>query len=148
MDLSNLKPPAGAAKKRKRVGRGSSSGLGKTAGRGHKGQRARSGSGKGPGFEGGQMPLQRRLPKRGFYNRFKKEYTILHLFQLADRFEKGETVDPATVVERQLVRKIAKDGLKILSDGELGVSLTIKAHKLSKRAVEKIQAAGGTVEQL
>ncbi len=148
MDLSNLKPPTGAVKSKKRVGRGASSGSGGTAGKGHKGQRARAGHGKGPGFEGGQMPLQRRLPKRGFYNRFKKEYTVLHLFQLAERFATGETVDPATVVERKLAKKIAKDGLKILSDGELSVSLTVKAHKLTKRAVEKIQAAGGTIEQL
>jgi len=147
-NLSNLKPPAGARKKNKRFGRGSSSGQGGTAGRGHKGQRARSGGGTKPGFEGGQMPLQRRLPKRGFYNRFQKEFTVINLSQLIAKFAAGETVDPETLVAKKLVRKIAKDGLKILSDGELNFSLTVKAHKASKRAVEKIQAAGGTFEQL
>ncbi|MDP8224021.1 MAG: 50S ribosomal protein L15 [Candidatus Lernaella stagnicola] len=147
-DLSNLKPPAGAVTKSKRKGRGQGSGLGKTAGRGSKGQRSRSGGGKGPGFEGGQMPLQRRLPKRGFYNRFAKKYTVLNLQQLFGKFDAGDTVDPITVVEKKLVRKVAKDGLKILSEGDLTVALTVKAHKASAKAVEKIQAAGGTFEQL
>jgi len=148
MDLSRLKRPDGAVKKPKRIGRGEASGQGKTAGRGHKGQRSRSGGPKGPGFEGGQMPLQRRLPKRGFTNIFKKQYTILHLHQIAEKFAKGETVDPESVVAKKLVRKIAKDGLKILSDGELPHPVTVKAHKCSKRALEKIQAAGGTYEKL
>ena len=92
--------------------------------------------------------MQRRLPKRGFTNIFRKKYTVLHLHQLAVKFDKGETVDPASVVEKKLVRKVAKDGLKILSDGELKIALTVKAHKCSKQAQEKIQAAGGTYEQL
>lgn len=147
-DLSNLKPPAGAHKKPKRVGRGTGSGHGKTSCRGHKGQGSRSGGNVKPGFEGGQMPLQRRLPKRGFASLFRKEYTVFNLCQLVEKFGAGETVDPESLVSKKLVRKIAKDGLKILSEGELKVSLTVKAHKASKAAVEKIQAAGGTFEQL
>ncbi len=147
-NLSNLRPPAGAKRKPKRVGRGDSSGHGGTSTRGHKGQGARSGGKKKAGFEGGQMPLQRRLPKRGFTNNFAKEYTVVHLYQLAKHFQAGETVDPQSVVAKQLARKLAKNGLKILSDGELKVALTVKAHKASKQALEKILAAGGTFEQL
>jgi large subunit ribosomal protein L15 len=146
--LGNLKPPAGATKDKKRRGRGEASGLGRTAGHGNKGQRARAGGTKGPGFEGGQMPLQRRLPKRGFRNNFAKEYTIVHLYDLADNFKAGDVVDPASVKAVGLVRKIAKDGLKILSDGELTSPLQVKAHKASKQAVEKIVAAGGAFEQI
>ena len=148
VNLSNLKPPAGSSKNKKRKGRGPGSGLGKTGGRGHKGQRSRSGSGKGPGFEGGQMPLQRRLPKRGFYSRFRKEFTVFNLRDLVAKYEAGETVDPETIVAKSLVRKVAKDGVKILAEGDLTVALTVKAHKASAKAVEKIQAAGGTFEQL
>jgi large subunit ribosomal protein L15 len=147
-NLSNLRPPAGAKKKPKRIGRGDGSGHGGTSTRGHKGQGSRAGGKKKPGFEGGQMPLQRRLPKRGFTNIFRKEYTVLHLHQLAKHYRAGETVDPESVVTKRLARKVAKDGLKILSDGELPVALTVKAHKASKQALEKIQAAGGTFEQL
>ena len=147
-NLSNLRPPAGAVKKPKRIGRGDASGHGGTSTSGHKGQGSRSGGKKKPGFEGGQMPLQRRLPKRGFTNIFRKEYTVLHLHQLAKHFQAGETVDPASIVAKRLIRKVAKDGLKILSDGELKVALTVKAHRASKQALEKIQAAGGTFEQL
>ncbi|NLH48626.1 MAG: 50S ribosomal protein L15 [Myxococcales bacterium] len=147
-NLSNLHPPAGATKNTKRRGRGEASGLGKTAGKGNKGQNARSGGPKGPSFEGGQMPLIRRLPKRGFRNIYRKEYTILHLRELVEKFQAGEVVDPESVQQRQLVKKIAKDGIKILSDGEITMALTVKAHKASKEAVEKIRAAGGTFEQL
>jgi len=146
--LGNLKPPKGAKKKNIRRGRGEASGWGRTAGRGNKGQRARAGGTKGAGFEGGQMPLQRRLPKRGFRNIFRKDYAIVHLRQLAGAFKAGETVDPQAVVTKQLVRKLGKDGLKILSDGKLTFPLTIKAHKATKQAVEKIKAAGGAFEQI
>jgi len=148
MDLSNLKRPEGAGRNKKRRGRGESSGIGGTAGRGHKGQRARSSGNVGIGFEGGQMPMQRRLPKRGFTNIFRKEYTVVNLSQLAECFKAGETVDPKSMVARKVIRKVAAGGLKILSDGDLKVPLTVKAHKCSKRAMEKIQAAGGTFEQL
>jgi large subunit ribosomal protein L15 len=146
--LGNLKPPAGARRAPKRRGRGNASGQGGTAGHGHKGQRARAGGAKGPGFEGGQMPLQRRLPKRGFRNLFRKEYTVLNLRDLARRFAAGEVVDPAAVVARGLARKIGKDGLKILADGDLAAALQVKAHKASKQAVAKIEAAGGKFEQI
>jgi large subunit ribosomal protein L15 len=147
-NLSNLKPPAGARKTRKRRGRGPGSGQGKTGGRGHKGQRSRSGSGKGAGFEGGQMPLQRRLPKRGFVNNFAKEFTVINLCHLVGKFEAGQTVDPETLVANKVIKRIEKDGVKILSVGDLDIALTVKAHKASARAIEKIQAAGGSFEQL
>lgn len=147
-DLSNLKPPVGAVTKKKRRGRGEASGQGKTGGRGAKGQKARSGGAVRPRFEGGQTPMHRRLPKRGFRNKFGKSYTIVNLYELTDKFVAGETVDPESLLAKNVTRKIAKDGLKVLSDGELSVALTVKAHKASKRAVEKIQAAGGTFVQL
>lgn len=146
MDLSNLKPPAGAVKKGKRLGRGPGSGRGKTSGRGHKGQKSRSGASINPAFEGGQMPLQRRLPKRGFTNIFKKEFALIKIADLA-RFEAGTVVDPKLLVEAGMVRQL-KDGIKILSDGDLAVALTVKAHKFSKAAMKKITDAGGTVEEL
>lgn len=127
------------------MGRGIGSGLGKTSGRGQKGQLARSGGGKGPYFEGGQMPLQRRLPKRGFNNaRFAKEYAVVNVRDLA-RFESGSVVTPETLKEAGLIGRM-KDGVKVLGDGELSVALTVRAHAFSQAAVEKIQAAGGKAE--
>jgi len=144
MNLSQLKPAEGSRKSRKRVGRGSGSGHGKTSCRGHKGQNARAGGGVRRGFEGGQMPLQRRLPKRGFHSVFKKEYALVNLSSLND-FDEGATVTPEELVQRGLVKKALK-GIKILGDGDLSKPLTIKAHKFSKTAVEKIRTAGGEVE--
>lgn len=144
MDLSNLKPAIGSTKNRKRIGRGPGSGTGKTAGKGHKGQNARSGGGVKPGFEGGQMPLQRRLPKRGFTPLNKKDYALVNLQDLAS-FEAGSVVDLEVLTKTGLVGAV-KDGVKILGTGELTNALTIKAHKFSKSAAAKIEAAGGTVE--
>jgi large subunit ribosomal protein L15 len=144
MDLSNLKPAIGSTKNRKRIGRGPGSGTGKTSGKGHKGQNARSGGGVKPGFEGGQMPLQRRLPKRGFFSMNKKVYALVNLQDLAN-FEAGSVVDLEVLTKTGLVGAV-KDGVKILGTGELTIALTIKAHKFSKSAVAKIEAAGGTVE--
>lgn len=144
MDLSNLKPAIGSTKNRKRIGRGQGSGTGKTSGKGHKGQNARSGGGVKPGFEGGQMPLQRRLPKRGFTPLTRKEYALVNLRDLA-QFEPGSVVDIEALSRTGLVSQV-KDGVKILGDGELSLALTIKAHKFSKSAVAKIEAAGGKVE--
>jgi len=142
MKLEELKPSPGARKKTKRVGRGPGSGSGKTAAKGHKGQKARSGGVKGPGFEGGQMPLQRRLPKRGFTNIFRKEYAVVNLNDLS---ELSGTVTPELLKEQGLIKKM-KSGLKVLGVGELKAALTIRAHKFSKSALEKIQAAGGKAE--
>ena len=142
MKLEELKPSKGARKKSKRVGRGPGSGSGKTAGTGHKGQKARSGGVKGPGFEGGQMPLQRRLPKRGFTNIFRKEYAVVNLSDLSDL---NGTITPEILMEQGIVRH-AKSGIKILGVGELKSALTIRAHKFSKSAIDKIQAAGGKAE--
>ncbi len=145
MRLHDLQPSAGAkSEARKRVGRGIGSGLGKTSGRGHKGQLARSGGGKGPTFEGGQTPLVRRLPKRGFKNIFKKEYATVNVADL-NNFENGTVVTPEMLVQSGLANK-AKDGIKILGDGELQSALTVRAHKFSKSAAEKIEGAGGKVE--
>jgi large subunit ribosomal protein L15 len=144
MDLSNLKPAAGSTKNRKRIGRGPGSGKGKTSGKGHKGQNARSGGGVKPGFEGGQMPLQRRLPKRGFVSLNKKDYVLVNLRDL-DVFAEGIVVDLEQFGKSGLVTDV-KDGIKILGDGELSKALTVQAHKFSKSAVEKIEAAGGKAE--
>lgn len=144
MKLHELKPAPGSRKARKRVGRGIGSGHGKTAGRGTKGQNARSGGGVRLGFEGGQMPLYRRLPKRGFNNPTRKEYAIVNLETL-NRFEDGTVITPEFLKERGVVKNL-KDGLKILGDGELKVKLTIKAHKFSQSALSKIEAAGGKAE--
>lgn len=144
MRLHDLKPAEGAKRERKRVGRGIGSGLGKTSGRGHKGQKARSGGNVRPGFEGGQMPLTRRLPKRGFTNIFKKEYAIVNL-SLLDNFEDGSVVTPELLIEKGLIKKV-KDGIKILGSGDLNKKLTVKAHKFSKSAVEKIESVGGKAE--
>ena len=142
MRLEELKPTQGSRKKSKRVGRGPGSGSGKTAGKGHKGQKARSGGVKGPGFEGGQMPLQRRLPKRGFTNIFRKEYAVVNLRDLAAL---SGTITPETMMEQGLVRN-PKDGIKVLGVGELKSGIIVRAHKFSKSAMDKIQAAGGKAE--
>lgn len=146
MDLSNLSPAAGSVKNRKRIGRGAGSGLGKTSGRGHKGQNSRSGGGVKPGFEGGQMPLQRRLPKRGFTPLNKKVYALVNLRDL-ETFEAGSVVDPEMLVNAGFIKAVC-DGVKVLADGELTKAITVKAHKFSKSAASKIEAAGGTVEVL
>lgn len=146
MDLSNLKPAPGSTKNRKRIGRGPGSGTGKTSGKGHKGQNARSGGGVKPGFEGGQMPLQRRIPKRGFVSRNKKVYNLVNLRDL-EMFDAGTVVDLEQYGKAGLVSGV-KDGIKILADGELTKSLTVYAHKFSKTAAQKIEAAGGKVEVL
>lgn len=145
MQLHDLKPAPGARRSAKRVGRGIGSGMGKTSGRGHKGQNARSGGGKGPYFEGGQMPLQRRLPKRGFTNaRFAKVYSVVNLDDLA-QFEAGTTVTIELLKEAGVLGR-QKDGVKILGTGELTGALTVQAHAFSKAAIEKIEAAGGKAE--
>lgn len=144
MKLNELSPAEGSTKGRKRVGRGVGSGWGKTAGRGSKGFKARSGGSVRPGFEGGQMPIHRRLPKRGFTNIFKKEIAVLNIKDLA-RFESGTTVDEIALIKAGLV-KGPRDGIKILGDGDIAVALTIKDCNVSKRAQEKIEAAGGKIE--
>ena len=144
MDLSSIVCPAGSRKKRKRVGRGLGSGHGKTACRGTKGQRARSGGGPPPGFEGGQMPLKRRVPKRGFTNIFKKKYALVKLKDL-NRFEQNSIIDPQALLKEGLVKKIY-DGIKILGDGDIDRPLIVKVHKVTKSAQKKIEAAGGHVE--
>ena len=141
--LDQLSPPPGARRNRNRKGRGEGS-KGKTCGKGQKGQKSRSGGGVRPGFEGGQMPINRRLPKRGFSNyRFKVEYDVLNVADLS-RFEAGSTVDPEALAAAGLVRKGRP--VKVLGDGELSAKLTVKAHKFSKSAVAKIEAAGGAAE--
>ena len=144
MDLSNLQPAIGSTKNRKRLGRGPGTGQGKTSGKGHKGQKARSGGSIKAGFEGGQMPLQRRLPKRGFTPLSKKVYALVNLHDLA-QFEAGSVIDLEALGKAGLINQIY-DGVKILGDGELTVALTVKAHKFSKSAAEKIAAAGGQAE--
>ena len=144
MRLEELKPAAGAKKKAKRVGRGPGSGSGKTAGKGHKGQKARSGGVKGAGFEGGQMPLQRRIPKRGFTNIFRKEYSVVNLQDL-EAMAGSDPITPEMLMQKGLIKDM-KIGVKVLGMGELKAKLTVRAHKFSKSAVEKIQAAGGKVE--
>ncbi len=144
MRLEELKPAAGATKKAKRVGRGVGSGSGKTAGKGHKGQKARSGGVKGAGFEGGQMPLQRRIPKRGFTNIFRKEYSVVNLQDL-ETMAGGEPITPEMLMRKGLIKDM-KTGVKVLGMGELKTKLIVRAQKFSKSAVEKIQAAGGKAE--
>ncbi len=142
--LNTLKRPKGANRKPKRIGRGIGSGHSKTATRGYKGQLSRSGTSMRAGFEGGQMPLHRRLPKRGFTNIFRKEYAVVNLGQLAS-LEAGVQVDPQFLMEKGIVKSL-KDGLKILGDGEIKNAIKVRAHKFSKTAVEKIEKAGGTIE--
>jgi len=144
MRLEDLKPVKGATKKAKRVGRGVGSGSGKTSGKGHKGQKARSGGVKGAGFEGGQMPLQRRIPKRGFTNIFRKEYAVVNLSDL-DNMSGSDPITPETLMQKGLIKDL-KAGVKILGMGELKSKLTVRAHKFSKTALDKIQAAGGKAE--
>lgn len=144
MKLHELQPAAGSRKVRNRVGRGIATGNGKTAGRGHKGQKARSGGGVRPGFEGGQNPLFRRLPKRGFTNINRKEFAIVNLDAL-NRFEDGTEVTPALLVETGVVSN-EKSGIKVLGNGSVTTKLTVKAHKFSASAKEAIEAAGGNIE--
>lgn len=146
MELNSIKPAVGASKNRKRIGRGTGSGHGKTATKGHKGQKARSGGSVKPGFEGGQMPMQRRLPKRGFNPLARKEYALVNLGQL-DIFEAGSTVDTGALIQAGLIKKIC-DGVKVLATGDLTKAITIKAHKFSASAKEKIAAAGGIAEEI
>jgi len=146
MDLSNLKPPKGANRNRKRVGRGPGSGLGKTAGRGSKGAQSRSGYKQKRGFEGGQMPLHRRLPKRGFHNPFRVEYAVVNLDDLSAKFAAGAVVTPDVLRAERLVT--TKQPIKVLARGEIAVALTVKAHRFSGKAAEKIAAAGGSTETL
>ena len=145
MGLHNLKPAKGSVRNRKRVGRGPGSGLGKTAGRGEKGQKSRSGFSRKPGFEGGQMPLHRRLPKRGFTNAsFRKEFATVNLGRL-EVFEAGTIVTPELLVKLGLVKKL-RDGLKVLADGQLTKALTVHAHRFSGKAQERIATLGGKAE--
>ncbi len=145
MRLHDLKPNEGAKRRRKRLGRGESSGTGKTAGRGHKGQKSRSGGGVRIGFEGGQMPIYRRLPKRGFNNaQFKTVYAVVNVGLLEERFEAGATIDEAALREAGIV-KGRYDGLKVLGDGEISKALTVNADRVSASAKAKIEAAGGAV---
>lgn len=146
MKLHELRPAEGARKAPKRVGRGTGSGLGRNAGKGEKGQNSRSGGGVRLGFEGGQMPLFRRIPKRGFTNKFAKEYVSINVDRL-NVFEDGTEVTPEVLLKRRVVSKLC-DGIKILGNGDLTKSLTVKATKFSKTAAEKIEAAGGKIEVL
>ena len=146
MKLEDLKPHEGARKERKRIGRGPGSGHGGTATKGHKGQRARAGSGKGAGFEGGQMPLARRIPKRGFKNPFRKEYAIVKVGDL-DRLKGKEEVGIQEYLESGIIGKL-KDGVKLLSNGDIDFAIKVKVHKASNKAIEKIKAQGGDVEVL
>ncbi len=146
MKLHELSPAPGATKAEKRKGRGIGSGSGKTAGKGHKGQKARSGGGVRPGFEGGQLPLYRKLPKRGFNNKFAKEYAIVNLSDL-NAFEDGDVVDINVLLEKKIIRK-AYDGLKVLGDGSLEKKLTVRAAAFSESAKEKITASGGKIEEV
>jgi len=149
MRLEDLKPAPGSTKKRKRIGRGPGSGHGKTSGKGHKGQKARAGGGVRPGFEGGQMPLYRRLPKRGFlpYGG-KTEFAIVNVRDLSARFAAGSVVDPETLVSSGLIRKSGRGAVKILGDGDVAHPLTVRVHKVSGAAKQKLEAAGGRVEAL
>ncbi|MBA3270881.1 MAG: 50S ribosomal protein L15 [Acidobacteria bacterium] len=147
MDLSNLKPARGAKQNKKRVGRGPGSGNGKTAGRGHKGAQSRSGYSFKRGFEGGQMPLHRRLPKRGFNNIFRTEYAVVNLDQLEQVFDAGAMVSPESLREVGLIRG-RKLPIKVLGRGEVTKAFTVHAHKFSGKAAEKLAAAGGTVEAI
>jgi large subunit ribosomal protein L15 len=147
MELSNLKPKKGARHAKKRVGRGPGSGNGKTSGRGEKGQKSRSGFSRALGFEGGQMPLHRRLPKRGFTNIFKKERHVVNVSDL-ERFDNGATVDEATLRQAGLIKGQSEGGIKILGDGKLTKKLTVHATKFSESARKQIEAAGGTCQEI
>jgi large subunit ribosomal protein L15 len=145
MSLNNLRPPKGAKHSKTRVGRGHGSGQGKTAGRGHKGAQSRSGWGKKRGFEGGQMPLHRRVPKRGFNNPFRVEYAVVNLDTLVEVFDAGSDVTPELLRERGLVRE-KRALIKVLGRGDVTKKLTVRAHKFSETAAQKIAAAGGVAE--
>jgi large subunit ribosomal protein L15 len=145
MSLSNLRPAKGAKHAKKRVGRGQGSGNGKTAGRRHKGAKSRSGFKHKRGFEGGQMPLHRRVPKRGFHNPFREEYDVVNIDTLVERFEPGVAITPELLRESGLV---GSKRIKVLARGDVAKALTVKAHKFSGKAAEKIAAAGGTAEVL
>ncbi len=147
MRLEDLRPAPGSTRARKRLGRGLASGTGKTAGKGSKGQKARSGGGSRPGFEGGQMPLYRRLPKRGFLpHGGKSAYALVNVRDLAARFPAGSVVDPDALVAAGLVKRSGRGAVKVLGDGDLGHALTVRAHKLSEAARRKVEGAGGRVE--
>jgi large subunit ribosomal protein L15 len=146
VNLSNLKPPRGSRHRKVRVGRGIGSKLGKTAGKGNKGQKSRKGYSRRPGFEGGQMPLRRRIPKRGFHNPTRSEYAVVNVESL-DIFPAGTTVTPELLIGSGLIRQVRAE-IKVLGDGELKNSLTVQAHKFSKSAEEKITRAGGKAEVL
>ena len=147
LSLNNLSPAKGSTHKKKRVGRGPGSGLGKTAGRGHKGQKSRSGYSRKIGFEGGQMPLQRRLPKRGFTNIFKKKWLEISLAKLEESFSAGDTVTPEILHEKGLIKK-AKHDLVILGNGDISKALKISAHRFTKTAREKIEKVGGNITEI
>ena len=147
MSLNNLRPPRGARRNRKRVGRGPGSGHGKTATRGSKGAKSRSGFRFKRGFEGGQMPLHRRVPKRGFHNPFRVEYAVVNLDTLADRFDEGTVITPELMRERGLIHS-TRQLIKVLARGDISKKLTVQAHKFSGKAAEKIAAAGGTASVL
>lgn len=145
MKLHELSPSAGSTKARKRIGRGPASGQGKTAGKGHKGQKARAGRGMRAGFEGGQMPLQRRIPKRGFVNIFATEMAIVNVASLEKAYDNGDTVTIESLVEKGLVKKVL-DGVKVLGNGDITKALTVQANAFSDSAKQKIEAAGGKTE--
>ena len=147
MKLNELRPAEGSTRESFRVGRGPGSGNGKTAGKGHKGQNARSGGGVRPGFEGGQLPLYRKLPKRGFHNKFATEYAIVNVATLDKFFQDGDVVTLETLLAKKIIRK-AFDGLKVLGDGEITKKLTVQATVFSAAAKEKITAAGGQAEEV
>lgn len=147
MDLSSLRAPAKAIKKRKRVGRGDASGHGGTSGKGHKGQKARSGGGTRDGFEGGQMPMSRRLPKRGFRNPFRKSYVVVNLLDLSKKFAKDAIIDEAAIVKSGIVKEKGC-GIKILANGNIDFPVTVKIAKISAAAKAKIAAAGGTIVEV
>jgi large subunit ribosomal protein L15 len=147
MSLNNLRPPKGAKHAKKRIGRGQGSGNGKTAGRGHKGAQSRSGYKFKRGFEGGQMPLHRRVPKRGFHNPFRVEYDVINLDTLAERFDAGAVITPESLQEAGLLPR-GKRRLKVLARGEVTKQFTVRAHKFSGKAAEKIAAAGGAAEAI
>ena len=147
MNLSDLRPPKGMKHAKKRVGRGQGSGNGKTAGRGHKGAKSRSGFKHKRGFEGGQMPLHRRVPKRGFHNPFRREYSVVNLDTLSERFEAGTVITPELLRESGVIHGGSLQ-IKVLARGDVSKKLTVRAHKFSGKAAEKIAAAGGTAEVL
>src|SRR6266581_1986166 len=149
MKLDELRPAPGATKRRKKIGRGPGSGHGKTSTKGHKGHNARSGGGKGGGFEGGQMPLYRRLPKRGFVpHGGRTEYAVVNVKDLSARFAAGSVVDPEGLVEAGLIKRGERGAIKVLGDGEVGQALTVKVHRVSESAKQKLEAARGRIEVL